>query len=240
LPIDPCGHAIDVVTVCGYFKLKAWANRADTVRVRLYRVPLGTPALPIPHRFFHPMWDNSISSGRDLSGLKRMSVTVEPGEPGYPIGLAGKPEKYYKGAAPAGWRPPTHYIGTPEQWLEGSVFGVDEPLVWRGGFSEDCKRLCGPDQDTIPVGFACGEGCTECPLVSELWCVSDFEAFANLDEAIVVKREGCVFSTECVVTEKCPKGTAAAWVVDVDEFAGLTRAALPWRNGEWSSCCRGG
>lgn len=222
---------VDVVPVCGVWRLKAWANRGDAVPVRWYRVPYGTPALPIPHAFFHPDWDPSVSSGRDRSGLKRKSVTVEPGQPGFPVGVVSKRVRYDRGALQAGWRPPTHFIGTPEQWLSGSVFGRDNPLTWRGGFSEECRQLCQPQE-----GEACALGCDEAPLSCPVWCVQGFQAFAGLDEAVIAKRPGCLYSSECVASEAGP--APGVWEVILPEsFGGLSNAYVWWQGSSWSTCC---
>lgn len=226
LPIDPCGYAVDSQRVCGYFWVKPWRNRPDLVLVRTYRVPDDTPALPFAHRFLMPQDDGA-------------EFAINPPEGGGPnaplVGFLHKMVRYDKGAPPPGWRPPTHYVGTLEQWQEGSVWPRDQPLDWQAGFSTACRAACAAAE-----GEACGVGCDQCPLVSELWCISGFEDFAGLTEAVVTKRQGCYFSTECVPCGDSGYLTSPAWSVSYPTpFAGLTPAALPWRGQDWNNCCQG-
>lgn len=226
LPIDPCGYAVDEQRVCGYYWVKPWANLPDLVLVRTYRVPDDTPALPFAHRFLFPQDDGA-------------EFAINPPEGGGPnaplVGFLHKMVRYYRGTPPAGWRPPTHFIGTLSQWQEGSLWPANQPLEWHGSFSTACKEAC-----VVEEGEACGTECLECPLVSELWCVSGFDDFAGFTETVITKREGCYFSSECVPVEGCPSGTSAAWQVVYDQpFAGITPAALPWRGQDWNNCCRG-
>lgn len=212
--------------MCGTFRVKPWANRPDTVLVRTYRVPDDTPALPFAHRFLLPDWDGQ-EFEYDPSG--------DPGITQPAIGFRPKRVRYDRGALPAGWRPPTHFIGSEDQWLNGSIWPRDQPLEWHGGFSTACRAAC-----AVIEGEACGTGCDQCPLVSELWCVGGFDDFAGLTETVVCKREGCMFSSECVPAGGCPTGTSPAWQVVYEEsFAGLDPAALPWRGRDFNNCCRG-
>lgn len=218
--------AVDIARVCGQFQVKPWANRPDLVTVRVYRVPDDTPALPFAHRFLLPDWDGMEFAYDPLE---------DPGITQPAIGFRPKRVRYDQGALPAGWRPPTGWIGTESQWLNGSVYPADQPLVWQGGFSTACRAVC-----AVPPGKACATGCDQCPLVSELWCVSGFTDFAGLQETVICKREGCYFSSECVPAAGCPTGTSPAWQVVLDQpFAGLTNAALPWRGADWNNCCPG-
>lgn len=215
---------MDTARVCGVFEVKPWANRPETVLVRTYRVPFDTPSLPFDHRFLVPDWD-----GMEFS----YDPSEDPGVTQAAIGFRPKRVRYDRGATPAGWRPPTHFVGTLEQWQTGSVWPRDQPLIWQAGFSTACKAACAVDQ-----GEACGLGCDQCPLVSELWCVSGFAGFAGFTETVICKRKGCYFSSECVPAGDCPTGTSPAWEVVYDQpFAGLDPAALPWRGVDWNNCC---
>ena len=119
------------------------------------------------------------------------------------------------------------------QWQEGSVYPGDQPLVWQAGFSTACRGL-----PAVPEGMACTTGCDQCPLISPLWFVGGFLDFAGLQEAVVTKREGCLFSSECVPAPGCPTGTSASWEVVLDApFAGLTSASIWYTGGVFSNCC---
>lgn len=207
--------------VAGFRRIKPWRNRDDTILVRYYRVPWGTEPLPVTSSFMRTDWLPEV--------LKK--AEDNPGEGAVEVGEFTGGGKYDKGGRPAGWRPPTHFIGTEEQWLLGSEFPKHQPLVWRGGFSTACRA---PDK---PEGQACATGCDQCPLVSPIWIADSFEDFAGFTQGVLVQTQGCEFSTKCVPGPGAP--TAAAWeVVPEESFGGLTGGVIHSRgNLTWSGCC---
>lgn len=184
--------------------------------VRYYRVPKGNPVLPIPHAFMtQENWDRKQSSKLEDSD------TV--------VGELMAYYRYDKGRLPTRWRRPTKYIGTPEQWLQGSESTRHQPLVWRGEFSVECRG-----EAPNPQGMACAK-CEECGLTSPIWMVDGFEDFAGLTQAAVVYRGGCEWNSKCVAP-----GTAAAWEVMPEEsFGGLTGGVIYSTSPMvWSGCCK--
>ena len=219
--------------VCGKWAMKFWENSNDLVSVRWYRVPDGTPALPFAHRFMHSSWDAGMFRPKQF-GMQGRDFLVQPGEQGLAVGELADRLAYDAGALQVGWRPPTKWIGNRRQWVEGSTVGVDQPLVWRGGWSSACKT-----PDVPPVGMACATGCPVCPRISPVWIVATPD-FAGFSQCAIVKREGCEFTSACAPAPGCPTGTAAAWQVVVDPFGGLTGGVVAIRpNGTWSTCCNG-
>lgn len=210
---------MDIASVAGFRKMRFWRNRDDVTMVRWYRVPVGTPCLPIPSAFMRTDWLEE-------------HPAANPGDPGVLVGEYDGGGKYDRGALPVGWRPPIKFIGTPEQWLQGSEFPRHQPLVWRGGFSTACKAGRGPQ------GMACAE-CVECGLVSPIWIADGFADFGGLTQAALVHTEHCEFSSRCVPGPGAP--TAAAWeVVPERAFGGLTGGVIYSQDHMvWSGCCPG-
>jgi hypothetical protein len=92
--------------------VKFWVNRPETVRIRWYRVPRGTPALPIPTVFSSSIWH------------------YEPGLDDPEDGEAGELYQQTRWDDGVPWidrPPPTHFCGRPEAWM-GATWGVDLPL----------------------------------------------------------------------------------------------------------------
>lgn len=217
---------MDAARVCGKFWLKPYANRPEVILCRTYRVPDDTPELPFAHRFLLPEWDG-----------KEFEITPPEGNL---VGFLPKRVRYDRGVAPVGWRNPAGpgghgFIGTEQQWSEGSLFPMNPPLVWRGGFSTACTA------NPNAQGAACATGCELCPRVSAIWIADGFANFAGLTQGAMVKKEGCQFDTLCVPAPYCPTGTAAAWQVVLENpVGGLTGGVMAWRGGsEWSTCCKG-
>ena len=100
--------------------------------------------------------------------MEGYDALVEPGEPGMPVGLFLRTKRYDKGALPAGYLAPTGWIGSLRQWQDGSILGVDPPLVWDGPFSSACKPPPNPNAQ------ACSTGCPEFPLISAIWLMQPF------------------------------------------------------------------
>lgn len=197
--------------------MRFWRDRDTVTKVRWYRVPADTPCLPIPHAFMRTDWLPT-------------KFEDNPGEGAVLVGEYTRGGQYDKGALPVGWRPPTHYVGTPEQWLDGSTFPANPPLVWRGGFSTACKAKDKPE------GMACETGCPVCPVVSPIWTM-EFADFAGFSAVPLVHTVGCEFSSRCVAGPDCE--TAAAWeVIPEMDFGGLTGAVIKTKGDlTWSSCC---
>jgi len=202
--------------------MRFYNNRSDKSRVRWYRVPDGTPALPIPHSFTHTTWLPE-------------SWLPNPGEPGCDVGEFKGMRKYDKGALPIGWRPPTKFIGTPEQWLNGSVYPTDQPLAWDGEFSLACKPT------DHPQGRACAT-CRYCGhRISAVWNMEPFPDFASLSVQPLIWRSECVFNNQCVVEpDICPVPTAAAWELEgVEGIPGMSGGIVTYQgSGKWSTCCK--
>jgi hypothetical protein len=210
-----------VVRTCGIKHVKFWKNRGDGVKVRVYRVPWDTDPLPIAHAFMHTDWLPLVND-------------QEPEEIPAQVGMYQKGFKYDKGATPPLWRPPTHYIGTEEQWQQGSEFPRHQPLEWCGGFSKDCKKA---DE---PLDKQCLRACEQCPETSSVWLVDGFEDFGSLHCSAVCQTHGCEFSNSVVTgIHDSPQGTAAAWEVIMPHGVGpLTNGVVAFvGNDTWSTCC---
>ncbi len=225
---------VDNVTTCGYYWVKFWANSDVKTLVRVYRVPFGTPALPFPHRFLNPSFDGRRYPKRYPAGLRGLDFILEPGEPGLPVGFFFDKVRYDRGSLPAGYVPPTGWVGSLRQWQEGSILGVDPPLTFNGPFSAGCRPPASPNAQ------ACAVGCDQIPLTSGIWQMEGFTPFAGFTPTALVKREGCVWSSACVPGgPQCPDGTAAAWqVVPSADQGGVVGGVVAYKRANvWSSCC---
>jgi hypothetical protein len=113
-PIDPNGCAIDVQTFGHRRRVKFWRDADTLVWMRWYRVPYGTPVLPIPHTF---MFLTGVA-GYQQTGPFAGEAGVDPDG-----------ERYYSGARPIGFAPDGSYVGTSEQWLRGSLTALPVDLT---------------------------------------------------------------------------------------------------------------
>lgn len=225
--------AVDRRTHCGLQWVKFWSNSDVLTLIRWYRVPEGTPALPFPHRFLSTDYEGRILPVGRRVGLLGFDNLVEPGQPGAPVGMVHRSQKYNKGALPAGYTPPTGWIGSLRQWQDGSILGVDPPLVWDGPFTSGCKAPLDPNAQ------ACATGCDRAPLVSAIWLMEPFAPFGGLQPTALVKREGCDFASTCVPGGQCAAGTAAAWqVIPEIDRAGVVGGVISYkRSNLWSNGC---
>ena len=93
-----------------------WKNSGLRQKVRWYRCPPGTPHLPFLHSF-----TRYINSFDDWY--------TEPGHNGV-VGESVRGSNGGRTSSPALSFVPTHACGSQDQWLNGSVLGVDPQLVW--------------------------------------------------------------------------------------------------------------
>jgi hypothetical protein len=150
-------------------------------------------------------------------------------------GMADSQSRYYNGALLPGWQESDHYIGTPSQWLNGSVWGVDQPLVWQGGFSSNCKQASCACPTTVRLTGPCyGRA-------SAIWQVQT-PSFAGLSATPIAWMGGTNWTSQAVQPgPQCLNGTAAAWsVVPPYSWAGLSSQCVPYvGSGVWNTCCEG-
>lgn len=114
---------------CGYYDARFYHNSSQLQRIRWYRVPPNTPAVPFPHAFGHPQYDGDlIDWPNPIDGQ---------------IGIKTPERGYSRGAPPLGLPLASPNVcGTPEQWLDGSdINDPNAPLTWTPlGFSLCCLR----------------------------------------------------------------------------------------------------
>lgn len=129
MPLDPCGLAVDVTRTCGIHRVRFFLDSDAFSVIRYYRVPAGTPFLPIPSRFSDPTHcADSEDRDDDVPGV----VGVE------------RNYTYDKGARPAYWAPRAgQYCGDPTQWLNGCLTSDPDPVWLPWGISLCCLRKLG-------------------------------------------------------------------------------------------------
>jgi hypothetical protein len=200
------------LTIDGCYKTKARIFRDDPreVDLRWFLVPDGTPFLPCP-----TLW-----AGRPYR-YEKTPPTEGPGE------LTQSRLKWDKGLPPA---VPSAWIGSNDWFSNGvpiSALGGPPPQVRPG--------VCTPVNQE-----SCATGCDQAPLISAVWEMDYFPPIGPLTSQVLVKTEGCTFSSNCYLDcPVCPNGTAAAWFVDlVEPIPCFSSSVLtPIAPCAFSSCC---
>lgn len=106
---------IDVARVCGVYAAKFYRDDDRVQNIRYYRVPNGTPALPVPTLFGHPNWimnNDEFEPDEGTAGVFQGQVS------------------YSKGQRPALWSPDGHYCGPDTVFVNGGLSNVHASLVW--------------------------------------------------------------------------------------------------------------
>ena len=232
-PIDPCGMAVANRTHCGLQWVRFWRNfRCPDLDSLVSRSPRNSDPTVSAQVSRHRSGGTQAACGETgrhggvrLSGRTRRTRRAGWHDPRQTALQQGRP--------PGRLAPSTGWIGSLRQWQEGSILGVDPPLVWDGPFSTGCR----PPLD--PNAQACATGCDQAPITSAIWLMEGFAPFAGLVPTALVKREGCVWSSACVPAGGCPTGTAAAWqVVPEMDQAGVVGGVIAYRgNGCWGNGC---
>lgn len=114
-PVSPCGLVVERMRSAYTTRVRFYADTDADTEVTWYRVPDGTPCLPLATLFGSANWE-------------------QPNGPrsGMAFGYVGQGEQlsadrpWRNGSAPFGpGTPPGHFCGTPEQWLGDLVLSRD-------------------------------------------------------------------------------------------------------------------
>lgn len=142
-PIDPCGYVVSVRRSCSRQQVKFYNNSDDLSLIETYHCPVGTPVLPIPTCFGAAIWfDDDFYNDPTTGQAGELLAQVA----------------YSKGILPAEWEEPTHYIGTPAQWLNGCDINTDPPLEYN---DEGLCCECNPNY-CLDGSYYCLDGAYYC------------------------------------------------------------------------------
>lgn len=108
-PWSPCGFAVDLLRSCYESEVRFYQDIEDTVRVRWYFVPKGTPFIPYRNNWVSMNWDS------------------DP-KPAYHLGEQPEYGRAWVNGTAVGSAPGLHVCGTEEQWRFGQALPPSSPV----------------------------------------------------------------------------------------------------------------
>lgn len=190
-------------------KVRIFRDSNVEVTLRWFRVPFGTPFLPVPHYWACKLYRYDRTP--PTNGIGELTQEVSKHGKGFP------PNKISK------------WLGSDDWWKNGVPFAAV------GGAVQSRPGLCSPDCVQPICVTACSQG-AEMPW---LYMMDDFPTFAGIKPAPLVRQGDCTYSSNGVVTPGCPEGTSTAWLIQPDTvIPGLDAGILfEYSPGIFTSCC---